>query len=147
MRPRHPAVARLCDGKAYSSRMAHPMSVDICWETVCALPVNALITGNSAFRQRALAIALADTPPDVHFCRATPGTDLVVPEVESGTLVIDDADALPPTAQQSLLRWMEEPERQVRIITLAEHPLYPLVEQGRFSADLYYRLCVVQTSD
>jgi transcriptional regulator with AAA-type ATPase domain len=122
------------------------MSVDSTWETVGTLPVNALITGMSGVRQSALAAALARTPRDVHFYRVTASLDWVAPEFDSGTLVLDDVQALSVAAQQSLLRWMEERGRQVRIVALAECPLFDLVEQGRFRSDLYYRLCIVQAS-
>ena len=122
------------------------MSVDICWKTVSVLPVNALITGTSGIRTRLFASALAETRHDVHFCMANAESDWAAPKVESGTLVIDDVHALSPAAQQSLVRWMEKPGRRVRLIALANDRLHALVEGGRFRADLYYRLCIVQTS-
>ena len=110
-------------------------TIDSCWETVCALPVNTLITGKSGLTETALASALAGTPSNVRFWRANPDSDWIAPEIGSGTLVIDDADTLSFPAQRSLLHWMQMAEGRVRIVTLARHPLYHLVEQGRFRSD------------
>jgi DNA-binding NtrC family response regulator len=61
-----------------------------------------------------------------------------------GVLVIHDVDALSPAGQKSLLRWMDGQGAGARVIALAGRSVYHLVEQGRFGADLYYRLCIVQ---
>jgi len=108
------------------------------------LPVNTLITGTPASRRAALATALGRTPLRVHVRKAV--DELRLDEVTEGVVIIHDVDALSPERQSALLRWMEDSGSRVRVIALAERPLYSLVEQQRFRADLYYRLCVVQTS-
>jgi DNA-binding NtrC family response regulator len=68
-----------------------------------------------------------------------------------GTILLDEIDVLSPDQQVKLLRVIEtgqfEPvgcnqtlQVQARIIAASNLPLQPLVNQGRFRPDLYYRL-------
>jgi DNA-binding NtrC family response regulator len=68
-----------------------------------------------------------------------------------GTLFLDEVAELDPVVQAKLLKVIEDQrfrrvggthDRQVevRIITATSRPLPALIEQGRFRADLYYRL-------
>lgn len=68
-----------------------------------------------------------------------------------GTILLDEIDALSPEQQVKLLRVIErglfEPvgsnetmQVEARIIAASNLELQPLVEQGRFRPDLYYRL-------
>jgi DNA-binding NtrC family response regulator len=89
-----------------------------------------------------LAAALGLTPSRVHVRKAT--DDLRLNDVYEGVLVFHEINALSSEGQESLFEWMEGIGSSVRIISLAERPLYELVEQRRFRADLYYRLCIIQ---
>lgn len=71
-----------------------------------------------------------------------------------GTLFLDEIAELPLSIQAKLLRFLESGECQslgdtspsmvdVRIIAATHRDLYQMVQQGRFRADLYYRLNVV----
>jgi len=75
-------------------------------------------------------------------------------EVAGGTLLLDDIDDMPQTTQAKLLRVIEEREfrrlggtkpiqLEARIIAATKAPLAGRVEEGRFRADLFYRLNVV----
>jgi DNA-binding NtrC family response regulator len=75
-------------------------------------------------------------------------------DVGSGTLFLDEIDSLPPELQAKLLRAVEErvfepvgsnktQSLQARLIVASNRPLGPEVASGRFRADLYYRLNVV----
>lgn len=68
-----------------------------------------------------------------------------------GTLFLDEVVELPPRAQAALLRALQEGEIErvggsqcvkvnVRIVAASHEDLRQAVEQGRFRADLYYRL-------
>jgi transcriptional regulator with PAS, ATPase and Fis domain len=68
-----------------------------------------------------------------------------------GTILLDEIDVLGPEQQVKLLRVIESGEfepvgsnqtlkSQARIIVASNLELEPLVEQGRFRSDLYYRL-------
>jgi transcriptional regulator with GAF, ATPase, and Fis domain len=70
------------------------------------------------------------------------------------TLFLDEIAELPPAAQTKLLRVLqerrlrrvggvEEIEVDVRLITATQRPLATLVREGRFRADLHYRLDVL----
>jgi DNA-binding NtrC family response regulator len=74
--------------------------------------------------------------------------------VGRGTLLFDDIDALPLELQGKLLRVVEERvfepvgsdrllPMQARLIAASNRPLKQEVDAGRFRADLYYRLQVV----
>lgn len=69
----------------------------------------------------------------------------------SGTILLDEIDVLTPEQQVKLLRVIEKGEFEpvgsnttlqvkARIIAASNLQLQPLVEQGRFRPDLYYRL-------
>lgn len=74
-----------------------------------------------------------------------------------GTLFLDDVNDLPPTLQPKLLDILQrgkvravgsdrELPLDVRVIAASNQPLAPLVRDGRFRADLYYRLDVIRLS-
>jgi DNA-binding NtrC family response regulator len=74
---------------------------------------------------------------------------------DSGTLFLDEIGEIPPGTQVKLLRALEEREFMrvggvqpihvdVRVIAATNQPLRELVEDGRFRADLFYRLNVLR---
>jgi two-component system nitrogen regulation response regulator GlnG len=74
---------------------------------------------------------------------------------DSGTLFLDEIGEIPPATQVKLLRVLEEREFMrvggvspisvdVRVIAATNQPLRELVEDGRFRADLFYRLNVLR---
>ena len=78
----------------------------------------------------------------------------IVPACDTGTLLIDEIDALPFVAQVKLLRLLEDREfrplghskhipANVRILAATNASLPSLVGQGKFRQDLYHRLNVI----
>ncbi len=79
----------------------------------------------------------------------------LVEAADGGTLLLAAVDALPPAAQARLLRVLQAGElhrlgatqrRQVdvRVLAATRHDLQALIADGRFRADLYFRLRVVE---
>lgn len=78
----------------------------------------------------------------------------LIAEADGGTLFLDEVDALPLQAQTKLLRFIQEKEYRplggkktlradVRIIAATNTDIEKVVGEGRFRADLYYRLNVI----
>jgi DNA-binding NtrC family response regulator len=73
---------------------------------------------------------------------------------DTGTLFLDEIGEIPPSTQVKLLRVLEERKLtrvggtnqipiDVRVVAATNRPLRGSVEEGRFRADLYYRLNVL----
>jgi len=73
---------------------------------------------------------------------------------EGGTLLLDEIGEMPITLQPKLLRALQEREIErlgdtrttdinIRVVATTNVPLLRMVEDGRFRADLYYRLNVI----
>lgn len=73
---------------------------------------------------------------------------------QGGTLFLDEIDSLPPKGQVMLLRLLEEPvfrplgaDREqrfdIRMLAASNQPLETLAQQGRFRADLLFRLKLI----
>ncbi len=79
----------------------------------------------------------------------------LVETAEGGTLFLDEIGDMDVALQAKLLKLLEEKTVRrlgsvreqrvsVRVVAATHRPLDMLVREGRFRADLYYRLCVVQ---
>lgn len=79
----------------------------------------------------------------------------LISQAEGGTLFLDEVDALSPKAQVSLLRFLQDGQyrplgsgrsesAQVRVLAASNVDLARLVEEGRFRADLHFRLNVME---
>jgi two-component system, NtrC family, response regulator AtoC len=79
----------------------------------------------------------------------------LVETAEGGTLFLDEIGDMDIALQAKLLKLLEEKTVRrlgsvreqrvsVRVVAATHRPLEALVREGRFRADLYYRLCVVQ---
>jgi len=88
------------------------------------------------------------------FTGATQESVGLVRRAHGGSLFLDEVDALPPRAQVSLLRFLQEgcfrplgataEERvDVRVLAASNRCLETEVREGRFRQDLYYRLDVI----
>ena len=79
----------------------------------------------------------------------------LVAEADGGTLFLDDVDCLPPPAQATLLRVLQEGEFRcvgsnlvhrcdLRVVAASNCDLLGLAQAGHFRKDLYYRLSVLR---
>ena len=68
------------------------------------------------------------------------------PQSTTGTLVIWGVNALDRTQQLQLLAWLECCPGELQLISVADRPVFPLVEREEFLEDLYYRLNAVCTT-
>jgi DNA-binding NtrC family response regulator len=71
-------------------------------------------------------------------------TGLSLPQRPAGTVVVEELAALDLDQQRRLLRWLNEADERVQIVSMTSQPLYAFVEQGTFLAELYYRLNTVR---
>lgn len=89
------------------------------------------------------------------FTGATAAREGFFSRAHKGTLVLDELGELPPAVQPKLLRALQEGEIQpvgagqvhkvdVRVVSCTNVDLAAEVERGRFRADLYYRVAVVE---
>jgi two-component system response regulator HydG len=89
------------------------------------------------------------------FTGATEGKAGIFEFADGGTLFLDEVGELPPTVQAKLLRALESGEVQrvgsletrtvdVHVLAATNRDLHADVEAGRFRADLYYRLAVIE---
>jgi len=71
-----------------------------------------------------------------------PAASLTLPE-RGGTLVLRNVGRLSPVAQAALVDWFNHDAYQTQVISTSPSPIYSLIERGRFSDALYYRLNTV----
>ena len=102
--------------------------------------LNTLITGTPDFCDRALNAALERTPDPV-IVRAGASPSLCLDNIMHGTLVIEGAEQLSTENQGALMTWLDV--SHVRVVAASDGSLFDRVQQRRFRADLYYRLCTV----
>jgi len=109
------------------------------WQAFAASQANTLMIGAPLPVTRALTVAWTSLRRPVVWCD-TP--QLRLPTGPVGTFIVWRADELTPDDQLQLSRWLERSEC-TRVLARSSRALYPLVEQGVFAADLYYRLNTV----
>jgi hypothetical protein len=103
---------------------------------------NLLAMGSDEVLVRFLDSLLPHLRQPVH--RWTPGQCLRLPPPGVlGTLIIEDAGALPPDDQRRLFDWLTVTPGNTQIVSTTAVGLLPLVETGAFSASLYYRLNII----
>jgi DNA-binding NtrC family response regulator len=62
--------------------------------------------------------------------------------MRSGTLILNEVDALPADDQRRLLLWLDAP-REVQVISTTSACMLSRIQAGTFSETLYYRLNII----
>ena len=111
------------------------------WSILVTSPVNGLIVGSLHL----IAAAMAGIDDNVRrpVVWWAPDQSPDVPELIAGTLMIRDVDRLDARQQESLSRWVGVHCPGVQVLGLTRAPLFAQVSDGRFSAELYYRMNTV----
>jgi hypothetical protein len=79
------------------------------------------------------------TSPVVYLDAANPA----FPNNSCGTLILRDVERLAPLHQDQFLEWLNARHEITCIIALSPRSLFPRVQVGAFSEQLYYRLNTV----
>jgi hypothetical protein len=104
---------------------------------------NLLLRGDNSAMAVAVRVLSAAVPKPL--VKWTAATDVDLPVLDHGTILLQEVDRLTLSAQPALLAWLEDHIGQVQIIATVTSDLFALVTAGAFLDHLYYRLntCVV----
>lgn len=119
--------------------MARATNADL---LVVSMPrVNLLLTGTHDLIQLALMRLITSLCGPIEIW--TPKNYLQLPSPsQPGTLILRDVHGLSPFDQHRLLKWLETPHRQTRVISTTAASLPTLVDVGAFDSALFLRLNV-----
>jgi hypothetical protein len=106
------------------------------WRAFAATQANTLMIGQPLAVTRALTVVWTSLRGPVVWCD---DSRLRLPTEPAGTYIIWRVDELTIGDQQLLLRWLDGCE-STRVLARSSRPVFPLVQEGTFAADLYYRL-------
>ena len=98
---------------------------------------NLLLIGPDAVISECLDRLIAVVPSPVLFCDGA-GPDFANDTVHS--VIVRDVDRLSRADQERLVEWLNRQDGETRVIATSARPVFPHVEQGEFSAALYYRI-------
>ncbi len=99
---------------------------------------NLLVRGEKSATTATVVALSADFPQPLMTWIA--GTDVDLPALDRGTLVVHDVDCLDLAAQRTFLTWLEDRTSRVRVITTVTRDFFAMVTAGVFLDQLYYRL-------
>jgi hypothetical protein len=99
---------------------------------------NLLVRGEKSATTATVVVLSADFPQPLVTWIA--GTDVELPALDRGTLVVHDVDCLDLAVQRTFLTWLEDRTSRVRVITTVTRDFFAMVTAGVFLDQLYYRL-------
>ena len=120
-----------------------PPPIDISlpeWHAITRARANLLLVGSESATRSALATIKPYLVRPHWRCDARTGVPLPLRE---GTLILRKVSALSREQQSLFFRGLDEVGERFQVVSVTDTPLFPLIEQGTFLADLYYRLNVV----
>jgi sigma-54-interacting transcriptional regulator len=131
---------------------------DLLWKTAAAVPVraaaddlqlarasgaNVLLIGHDPQVSDAAAFVAGSAASAAVTMCAADGLRLPRQATQDVVVIAHDVDGLRPTDQQELLQWLTLATGEMRVISTASPSLWPMVRDGVFSSELYYRLNTV----
>jgi hypothetical protein len=108
----------------------------------CESPPKLFIIGEVTSEQRNEALDELRTACGRDACRPQGTTPFELPSVPTSMVIIDDVAALSPDDQHALLHWLDR-HLDAIVLSFAENPVFPLVTNGTFLEQLFYRLNIV----
>ena len=112
------------------------------WRAIIMGRPNLLLAGQQSATD-AMLLALKPHLARPHW-RCREAKRLSLPQPAKGTLILCEVGALVREQQDNLLEWLNHVEEGVQIVSTTATPIFRLVEEGTFLANLYYRLNVVR---
>lgn len=108
------------------------------WRTILALRPNVLIEGQESDVEKTLVALTGDFRADT--CEWSAFDDATMPVAR---IIVREVTQLTILERQRLARWLNTAHPRVQLIATSSTPVFHAVEEGRFPADLYYRLNTV----
>ena len=101
-----------------------------------------LILGEVTSEQRNEALRELRIASGRDACRPQATGPFELPTAPTRLVVIDDVAALSPDDQHVLLHWLDR-HRDTMVLSFAVTPVFPLVTNGTFLEELFYRLNIM----
>lgn len=135
-----------------------PASNDLLWKMVAAVPAPAADEDLRLARASRANVLLIGDDPQVSdaaaYLAGSAGSGTVTmwttvrlrlprPATPEIVVIARRIDRLDPSEQQELLQWLTMASRATRVISTASASLWPMVCEGAFNPELYYRLNTV----
>ena len=112
------------------------------WRALTTTQADALIFGDGGVAiSRVLTFIWPTLRKPVVWCESR---RLSLPARHEGTLILEDAHALDAGDQRRLLEWLQAGTESLRLIATASPLLLALVEDGKFSRELYDHFVAVK---
>ncbi len=109
------------------------------WNRVLSAHANVLLEGQADKTAEAILELLPHLRAPIVYRK--PGQEL--PLLNACTVILHDVDTLCRTEQVRLHEWLDRKSDSIQTIATTCSPLFPLVQDGQFERDLYYRLNVI----
>jgi len=104
---------------------------------------NVLLIGHDPDVTAAAAYVAGSAASAAVAMRTAAGLRLPREASQDGVVIARDVEGLQPDEQQELLHWLTLASGETRLISTASPSLWPMVRDGAFSPELYYRLNTV----
>lgn len=112
------------------------------WRAVYLRHVNVLLEGP----ETAIEAVLQRLLPHLRepLVSIQPRVAFSLPDIDIGTLILNDVTRLTMQQQAELLEWLNAASPSPQLISTSRQPVFPRIERGLFAEALYYRLNVIR---